>query len=132
MRIVSLDHLTVFELEPPELVLTAALAGFTHAGMRLNPAAPGGAPAPDDRRYADAPRNAGAHACHRHPRARHRRSPAAEGDEECGFRARPRIGGATGCLPRSRQRGRARPEPPRRPARPPVRARTRLRAVDES
>ena len=41
MRIVSLDHLTVFELAPPDLVLTAALAGFTHVGMRLNPAAPG-------------------------------------------------------------------------------------------
>jgi sugar phosphate isomerase/epimerase len=41
MRVVSLDHLTVFELVPPELVQTASLAGFTHVGMRLNPAAPG-------------------------------------------------------------------------------------------
>ena len=41
MRIVSLDHLTVFELVPPDLVSTASLAGFTHVGMRLNPAAPG-------------------------------------------------------------------------------------------
>ncbi len=41
MRIVSLDHLTVFELAPPELLSTASLAGFTHVGMRLNPAAPG-------------------------------------------------------------------------------------------
>ena len=40
MRIVSLDHLTVLELTPPELVQTASLAGFTHVGMRLNPAAP--------------------------------------------------------------------------------------------
>lgn len=41
MRIVSLDHLTVFELAPPDLVSTASLAGFTHVGIRLNPAAPG-------------------------------------------------------------------------------------------
>jgi sugar phosphate isomerase/epimerase len=41
MRTVSLDHLTVFELTPPELVDIAARAGFTHVGMRLNPAAPG-------------------------------------------------------------------------------------------
>jgi len=41
MRIVSLDHLTVFELTPPELVRTAATAGFLHVGMRLSPAAPG-------------------------------------------------------------------------------------------
>jgi sugar phosphate isomerase/epimerase len=41
MRIVSLDHLTLFELTPPELVHTASLSGFTHVGMRLNPAAPG-------------------------------------------------------------------------------------------
>lgn len=41
MRIVSLDHLTVFELTPPELVGTAALAGFSYVGVRLQPAAPG-------------------------------------------------------------------------------------------
>ena len=41
MRIVSLDHLTLFELAPPALVQTASLAGFTHVGMRLNPATPG-------------------------------------------------------------------------------------------
>ncbi len=41
MRTVSLDHLTVFELAPPDLVLTASLAGFAHVGMRLDPAAPG-------------------------------------------------------------------------------------------
>lgn len=41
MRLVSLDHLTLFELTPPELVQTASLAGFTHVGIRLNPAAPG-------------------------------------------------------------------------------------------
>ena len=41
MRILSLDHLTVFELTPPELVGTAALAGFSHVGVRLQPAAPG-------------------------------------------------------------------------------------------
>jgi sugar phosphate isomerase/epimerase len=40
MRLISLDHLTVFELTPPELVRTAALAGFKHVGMRLHPAAP--------------------------------------------------------------------------------------------
>ncbi len=41
MPILSLDHLTVFELTPPELVGTAALAGFSHVGVRLQPAAPG-------------------------------------------------------------------------------------------
>ena len=40
MPIVSLDHLTLFELTPPELVEVAAAAGFTHVGLRLNPAAP--------------------------------------------------------------------------------------------
>lgn len=40
MPIVSLDHLTLFELTPPELVEVAATAGFTHVGLRLNPAAP--------------------------------------------------------------------------------------------
>jgi sugar phosphate isomerase/epimerase len=41
MPIVSLDHLTLLELTPPELVRIAAQAGFTHVGVRLNPAAPG-------------------------------------------------------------------------------------------
>jgi sugar phosphate isomerase/epimerase len=40
MTLVSLDHLTLFELTPPELVTVAAAAGFTHVGLRLNPAAP--------------------------------------------------------------------------------------------
>lgn len=40
-RIVSLDHLTVLELTPPELISVAAQAGFSHVGIRLNPAAPG-------------------------------------------------------------------------------------------
>ena len=42
MPIVSLDHLTLFELTPPELVGVAGAAGFTHVGLRLNPAAPPG------------------------------------------------------------------------------------------
>ncbi len=42
MPILSLDHLTLFELTPPELVGVAAAAGFTHVGFRLNPAAPPG------------------------------------------------------------------------------------------
>lgn len=37
-RIVSLDHLTVFELTPPQLVLCAAAAGYSYVGMRLKPA----------------------------------------------------------------------------------------------
>lgn len=41
MPILSLDHLTLFELTPPQLVDTAGRAGFTHVGLRLNPAAPG-------------------------------------------------------------------------------------------
>jgi sugar phosphate isomerase/epimerase len=40
--IVSLDHLTLFELTPPELVAVAAAAGFSHVGLRLHPAAPPG------------------------------------------------------------------------------------------
>ena len=42
MSIVSLDHLTLFELTPPELVAVAAAAGYAHVGLRLNPAAPPG------------------------------------------------------------------------------------------
>lgn len=41
MPIVSLDHLTLLDLTPPELVRVAGLAGFTHVGVRLRPAAPG-------------------------------------------------------------------------------------------
>lgn len=41
MPIISLDHLTVFELTPPELVSAASQAGFSHVGVRLQPAAPG-------------------------------------------------------------------------------------------
>jgi len=39
-RIISLDHLTVFELTPPEVVRTAAESGYRHVGLRLRPAAP--------------------------------------------------------------------------------------------
>jgi len=42
VTIVSIDHLTLFELTPPELVRVAAESGFTHVGLRLNPAAPPG------------------------------------------------------------------------------------------
>lgn len=41
-RIVSLDHLTVFELTPPEVVHCAAEAGYRHVGLRLKPAAASG------------------------------------------------------------------------------------------
>lgn len=41
MRTVSLDHLTVFELAPPEVARTASASGYTHVGLRLRPAAPG-------------------------------------------------------------------------------------------
>ena len=39
MRIVSLDHLTVFEATPPEVVRIAAESGYSHVGLRLKPAA---------------------------------------------------------------------------------------------
>jgi len=39
MTLVSLDHLTLFERTPPQLVEVAAAAGFTEVGLRLNPAA---------------------------------------------------------------------------------------------
>lgn len=42
MSIVSLDHLTLFELTPPQLLDVAAASGFSHVGLRLNPAAPPG------------------------------------------------------------------------------------------
>lgn len=42
MTLVSLDHLTLFELTPPQLVAVAAKAGFANVGLRLNPAAPPG------------------------------------------------------------------------------------------
>jgi sugar phosphate isomerase/epimerase len=40
--LISLDHLTLFELTPPQLVEAAAASGFDHVGLRLNPAAPPG------------------------------------------------------------------------------------------
>jgi sugar phosphate isomerase/epimerase len=42
MTPISLDHLTLFELTPPQLVEVAGAAGFRHVGLRLNPAAPPG------------------------------------------------------------------------------------------
>jgi len=42
LPIASLDHLSLFELTPPELVEVASASGFTHVGLRLNPAAPPG------------------------------------------------------------------------------------------
>jgi sugar phosphate isomerase/epimerase len=42
LSLVSLDHLTLFELTPPELVEIAGAAGFRHVGLRLHPAAPPG------------------------------------------------------------------------------------------
>jgi sugar phosphate isomerase/epimerase len=42
MTLVSLDHLTLLEQTPPDLVAIAARAGFSHVGLRLNPAAPPG------------------------------------------------------------------------------------------
>lgn len=41
-RIVSLDHLTVFELTPHDVVRCAAAAGYRHVGLRLKPAAASG------------------------------------------------------------------------------------------
>jgi sugar phosphate isomerase/epimerase len=41
-RVVSLDHLTVFELTPPQVVRCAALADYSHVGLRLKPAAASG------------------------------------------------------------------------------------------
>ena len=41
-HIVSLDHLTVFELTPPAVVHCAAAAGYRHVGLRLKPAAASG------------------------------------------------------------------------------------------
>lgn len=41
-RLISLDHLTVFELTPPEVVRCAAAAGYGHVGLRLKPAAASG------------------------------------------------------------------------------------------
>ncbi len=40
LRLISLDHLTFFELDPPQLVSLAAASGFSHVGLRLQPAAP--------------------------------------------------------------------------------------------
>jgi len=41
-RAYSLAQLTVLSLGPPEIVAVAAQAGYSHAGIRLLPAAPGG------------------------------------------------------------------------------------------
>ena len=41
MRCVSLSHLTVLEVGPPDLIDLAADAGFTSTGIRLSPAVPG-------------------------------------------------------------------------------------------
>lgn len=40
-RIISLAHLTVIELAPPEAIACAAEAGYSHASLRLAPSAPG-------------------------------------------------------------------------------------------
>ena len=40
LRLVSLDHLSFIELNPPQLVSLAAAADFSHVGLRLQPAAP--------------------------------------------------------------------------------------------
>lgn len=40
-RIISLAHLTVYELTPPEVIATADAAGYRHASIRLHPASPG-------------------------------------------------------------------------------------------
>lgn len=40
-RLISLAHLTVMELAPPDVFSTAAEAGYSHASLRLAPAAPG-------------------------------------------------------------------------------------------
>ena len=42
LRPLSLAHLTVLELAPPQVIETAAAAGYSHAGIRLLPSAPGG------------------------------------------------------------------------------------------
>ncbi len=39
-RIISLAHLSVLELSPPEVVTAAAAAGFSHVGLRLRPPSP--------------------------------------------------------------------------------------------
>ncbi len=39
-RILSLAALTVLELSPPEMVEVAARAGYSHVGLRLEPATP--------------------------------------------------------------------------------------------
>jgi sugar phosphate isomerase/epimerase len=41
-RPLSLAHLTVLELAPPQVIETAAAASYTHVGIRLLPATPGG------------------------------------------------------------------------------------------
>ena len=39
-RIFSLASLTVLELSPPQMVDVAARAGYSHVGLRLEPATP--------------------------------------------------------------------------------------------
>ena len=39
-RIFSLASLTVLELSPPQMVEVAARAGYSHVGLRLEPATP--------------------------------------------------------------------------------------------
>lgn len=40
-RLISLAHLTVIELTPPEVITAAAAAGYSHASLRLAPSSPG-------------------------------------------------------------------------------------------
>lgn len=40
-RLISLAHLTVLELTPPEVITAAASAGYSHASLRLAPSSPG-------------------------------------------------------------------------------------------
>ncbi len=40
-RLISLAHLTVIELTPPEVIGAAAAAGYSHASLRLAPSSPG-------------------------------------------------------------------------------------------
>lgn len=39
-RLLSLAHLTVIELTPPEAITAAAAAGYSHASLRLSPSSP--------------------------------------------------------------------------------------------
>ena len=46
MRRLSLSHLTVLDVGPPELITLAADAGFSSVGIRLHSPMPGGAAYP--------------------------------------------------------------------------------------